>query len=105
LRKVRLGQYDMPKDIPEHAQDLIAHMLQKDVNKRITIPNILQHPFFCMLPMDEPREYSNAKALKRAYVEPISRIEDVDSEIFANLRILWPKLSDKTLLHRLQTEK
>jgi serine/threonine-protein kinase HSL1 (negative regulator of Swe1 kinase) len=105
LRKVRAGQFDMPKDIPKEAQDLISRMLQKDVAKRITIPEILRHPFFCMLPTSEPSERKNAILLMENLIEPIPQVEQVDAEIFANLRTLWPTLSDKVLLDKLQSEK
>ena len=37
LEKVKLGQFIMPSHIEPMAQDLIYNMLQRDVNKRITV--------------------------------------------------------------------
>lgn len=52
IMKTKKGLYEMP-DSPEPIQDLIARMLQVDVNKRITIKEIKQHPAFRMyLPQD-----------------------------------------------------
>jgi serine/threonine protein kinase len=104
LRKVRLGQFQMPRDIPKAAQNLISQMLQKDVRKRITIPEILQHPFFRRKPASEPESFSSAELLKDTLCEPTNP-EDVDGEVFSNLRALWPELSDKTLLGKLQTKE
>ena len=46
LERVKIGRFMMPTDIDLRAQDLIRRMLQKDVKKRITIPEILRHPFY-----------------------------------------------------------
>lgn len=52
LAKVKSGKYVMP-DFPRPLQDLISRMIEVDVKKRITIPEIKQHPAFMMtLPSD-----------------------------------------------------
>ncbi|KAF9073103.1 kinase-like domain-containing protein, partial [Rhodocollybia butyracea] len=45
LGKVKIGKFAMPKDIDQSAQDLLSKMLVVDVNERITIPEILAHPW------------------------------------------------------------
>ncbi|KAG1735544.1 Pkinase-domain-containing protein [Suillus lakei] len=46
LDKVKSGKFDMPAGVDTLAKDLITKMLQRDVVKRITIPEILAHPFY-----------------------------------------------------------
>ncbi|EGO22056.1 hypothetical protein SERLADRAFT_362515, partial [Serpula lacrymans var. lacrymans S7.9] len=46
LEKVKRSTFDMPSNIDPLAQDLISKMLRKDVSQRITIPEILRHPFY-----------------------------------------------------------
>jgi len=49
VRLVRSGKFDFDdeewKDISDNAKDLIRKLLELDVDKRITGPEILQHPF------------------------------------------------------------
>jgi len=49
VKLVRSGNFDFDdeewKDISDNAKDLIRRLLELDVNKRITGPEILKHPF------------------------------------------------------------
>ena len=46
LLKVQNGRYRIPSDTPALAQDLIKRMLMVDPDKRITIAEIKEHPWF-----------------------------------------------------------
>ncbi len=46
LDKVKLGKYHIEPHVPVLAQDLIARMLQVNPTERITIPQIVQHPWW-----------------------------------------------------------
>ncbi|OAX43216.1 Pkinase-domain-containing protein [Rhizopogon vinicolor AM-OR11-026] len=86
LDKVKSGMFDMPSWIDPFAKDLITKMLQKDVVKRITIPQILTHPFYLSqkpksVPADTPKLDDIAP--------PLSSGEEIDQDIFGNLRTLW----------------
>lgn len=105
LRKVRLGEYQMPRDIPSEAQNLISRMLQKDVSKRITILEVMGHSFFLSQPTINPTSAKNVSLLKDTLKEPFLKSEDIDADIFANLRALWPELSDKALLKTLRSNE
>ena len=105
LRKVRIGEFQMPKDIPSAAQDLISRMLQKDVGKRITIPDIMMHPFFLSRSDNDPSLVRDVSFLRDAFNDPITKVEEIDPFVFANLRALWPELSDKNIVIKLQAEE
>lgn len=46
LDKVKLGKYSIDDHVSADAQDLISQMLQIDPKKRISIPKIVQHPWY-----------------------------------------------------------
>ncbi|KUF90846.1 Katanin p80 WD40 repeat-containing subunit B1 [Phytophthora nicotianae] len=46
FKKIRGGMYSLPSHLSEMARDLIPRMLVVDPMKRITIPEIRQHPWF-----------------------------------------------------------
>ncbi|CAK4076612.1 unnamed protein product [Aphanomyces euteiches] len=46
FKKIRGGMYSLPSHLSEDARDLIPRMLVVDPMKRITIPEIRQHPWF-----------------------------------------------------------
>nr|CCA17060.1 SNF1related protein kinase catalytic subunit alpha p [Albugo laibachii Nc14] len=48
FKKIRGGMYSLPSHLSEYARDLIPRMLVVDPMKRITIPEIRQHPWFQM---------------------------------------------------------
>lgn len=49
LRKVRDGRFTMPDWIAPAAKDLIARMLEVDLNKRITVSDSLIASFYVIL--------------------------------------------------------
>ncbi|EIW78367.1 Pkinase-domain-containing protein, partial [Coniophora puteana RWD-64-598 SS2] len=46
LSKVKHGKYEIPSYVDLQARDLLTRMLVVDVEKRISIPEILAHPWF-----------------------------------------------------------
>lgn len=92
LEAVRIGKYKMPTDIDPRAQDLISKMLVYDPNQRISIPEILKHPFCTSEPLPKSL-VSNMPAIEF----PESPVLDVDPAIFANMIALWPNIGTDTL--------
>jgi serine/threonine protein kinase len=45
FRRILKEQYVMPKYLSDEAQDLISKILKVDVNERITVEGVLEHPF------------------------------------------------------------
>ena len=101
LDKVKSGRYEMPSGIGLDAKDLIERMLQRDVQKRITMPEILTHPFFVS---KEPKAVSRDMPDLDALAKPIGRTEDIDQDIFANLKTLWHGTPEEDILEALRSE-
>lgn len=98
LEKVKVGKFTMPTDIDPAAQSLISRMLEKDVKKRITVPEILKHPFYTLHPpKDMHCDIPNLDEIAR----PLKTASEADSDILANLHTLWPGMSDDALMANL----
>ncbi|KAF8155680.1 hypothetical protein B0H34DRAFT_751703 [Crassisporium funariophilum] len=103
LSKVKSGKYEMPAWIDPLAKDLLAKMLIVDVNKRITIPEILSHPWLLSqsavsypspdggtLTLLDPPLPPSPSILAR----PIASPDMIDQELFSSLRIIWGRHTD-----------
>ncbi|GJE90970.1 Pkinase-domain-containing protein [Phanerochaete sordida] len=102
LEKVKVGKYTMPTELDSRAKDLIKRMLEKDVTKRITIEEILQHPFYTSQPPKVmPYEAPSLDDIAR----PLPSDAEVDADILANLRTLWPGVPDEQLKGNLTNDK
>lgn len=100
LQKIAIGKFDMPTDIDVQAQDLISRMLLTDATKRITMADILRHPFFLSRPLKNP----DALAPNRNVGHIAQRLtprSTIDPDIFANLRTIWHGMSDADLVEAL----
>ncbi|GBE86559.1 Pkinase-domain-containing protein [Sparassis crispa] len=102
LEKVKIGKYTMPTDIDTRAKDLITKMLQKNVAKRITIPEILSHPFYTS---QKPKEMNCDIPNLDDIARPLSSALSVDPDIFANLRTLWYGTPDEEIVASLTNDK
>lgn len=89
LQKVKIGHFEMPDDIDMSARDLLRKMLDKDPEERITMPEIMAHPFFIRSPprLAGGRELPTPLALD-TMARPVP-VHDIDPDIMANLRTLW----------------
>jgi len=105
LEKVKCGKFIMPTDIPLAAQDLIARMLEKDVNKRIAMQQILVHPWFtCHPPKPLRAPVVPPPSLDMVY-RPVESVTEIDPDIFANLRTLWHGTADEQIISNLLNEE
>ncbi|KJA23602.1 hypothetical protein HYPSUDRAFT_76926 [Hypholoma sublateritium FD-334 SS-4] len=100
LRKISIGNFDMPQDISSDAQNLIARMLTIDVQKRITMPEILRHPFFLSQPLKNPSAMPSNPSMA-ILAHPIKSRSAIDPDVFANLRTLWHGVPDEELMESL----
>jgi serine/threonine-protein kinase HSL1 (negative regulator of Swe1 kinase) len=101
LDKVKRGEYEMPNGIAPDARDLVERMLQRDVAKRITMPEILVHPFFVS---SAPRAVSRDMPDLDALAKPIGGTDEIDQDIFANLRTLWHGTPEEDIREALRSE-
>jgi serine/threonine-protein kinase HSL1, negative regulator of Swe1 kinase len=102
LEKVRQGKYFLPADMDPQAKDLISKMLEKDTKKRITVAEILKHPFYTSQPPKvAPYEVPTLDQLAR----PLASSADIDHDILSNLRTLWRDVSDEQLIENLTNDK
>jgi serine/threonine-protein kinase HSL1, negative regulator of Swe1 kinase len=102
LQKISIGRFVMPPDIHTDAQDLIWRMLTIDVRQRITMPEIMRHPFFTMQPLKNPKSMQldpNIDSL--GY--PVGRLSSIDPDIFVNLRTLWHGTPDSEIIKSLMS--
>jgi serine/threonine-protein kinase HSL1, negative regulator of Swe1 kinase len=102
LEKVKVGSYDMPQTIDKRAQDLITRMLEKDVRKRITVEQILVHPFFSLHPPKSPMLVPPSLG---TIARPIGDCSAIDPDILANLRTLWHGIPEEEIIRKLTNDE
>ena len=100
LQKIAIGKFDMPMDVDVRARDLISHMLNTDVTRRITMPDILHHPFFLSHPLKNPDALAPNRNIG-LIAQRLTPRSSIDPDIFANLRTLWHEMSDSDLIEAL----
>lgn len=98
LDKVRVGKFAFSSSIEPRARDLISRMLVVDSSKRITMAEILQHPF---MQMDTPGigpSLPPPPALdQEALMRPIPP-NDICETSFQSLMVIWrDKVTQDTL--------
>ncbi|KAH8916593.1 hypothetical protein BT69DRAFT_1340050 [Atractiella rhizophila] len=90
----------MPRELPEMVQDLIRRMLEVDPKKRITMEGIRAHPWFTRRPPRVGPKYLEPPT-PQEIERPIDRIEDIDVDILANLRVLWYNPPERVIVDAL----
>ncbi|KIP10032.1 hypothetical protein PHLGIDRAFT_59535, partial [Phlebiopsis gigantea 11061_1 CR5-6] len=102
LDKVKIGKFMMPTHLDPSAKDLISKMLEKNPIKRITVSEVLKHPFFLSVP---PKVTSCDAPNLDDIARPITDSADLDADILANLKTLWPGTSEARLKEALTNEQ
>ncbi|TDL22850.1 Pkinase-domain-containing protein [Rickenella mellea] len=93
LGKVKAGKYEIPSFVHADAADLIRRMLVRDVEKRITMPDILAHPF---LQIATPgTTYVPAPSLTEL-ARPLRDPSSIKPEILRSLLVIWGKNAPNT---------
>ncbi|THH17565.1 hypothetical protein EW146_g3281 [Bondarzewia mesenterica] len=91
LGKVKLGKYDMPSWVDPQAKDLLSRMLVVDVAQRITMPEILAHPW---LANPTPGViYVPAPSVKELAC-PLQSADHINSDVFEYLCVIWGRLAE-----------
>ncbi|KAK0449793.1 kinase-like domain-containing protein [Desarmillaria tabescens] len=98
LSKVKSGVFKMPQSLDPLAKNLLSRMLVVDVHQRITIPEILVHPWVTSssaalvskIPPN-PSVPPSPEVLARPILHPSL----IDADLFSSLRIIWGKYTDR----------
>ncbi|CAL1699251.1 unnamed protein product [Somion occarium] len=86
LGKVKMGKYDMPPYLDPLAKDLLSRMLIVDVNKRITMSEVLAHPW-----LEGPTpgiSYVPAPSVTEL-AQPLPSALHIDRDLFESLCVVW----------------
>ena len=102
LEKIIIGKFAMPLDIDDDAKDLLSRMLAKDASKRITMPEILQHPFYLS---QAPATFGHVAPDLDTIARPIASLDMIDTDIFANLRTLWHGTPEDEIIESLMNNE
>lgn len=102
LLKVKTGVFEMPSEIQGPSRDLLFRMLEKDPERRITMPQILQHPFFISQPpkVTPGRPLVPPPSLDEVE-KPVNSRSEIDPDIMGNLKTLWHGASDDEIVDAL----
>ncbi|KAH9947545.1 Pkinase-domain-containing protein [Amylocystis lapponica] len=91
LSKVKLGKYDMPSFVDPLAKDLLSRMLVVDVTKRISMADILAHPW---LEGTTPGiTYVPAPPVSEL-AKPLPSALHIDRDLFESLCVIWGRHAD-----------
>ncbi|WVR03489.1 hypothetical protein IAU60_000480 [Kwoniella sp. DSM 27419] len=106
LQKVKIGVFEMPDEIKDPARDLLSKMLEKDPERRITMPEILQHPFFISRPVRAIPGRALVSPPSLDEVErPVNSPEEIDADIMGNLKTLWSGATDDEIVAALMSRE
>ncbi|KIJ50893.1 hypothetical protein M422DRAFT_776836 [Sphaerobolus stellatus SS14] len=88
LAKVCAGKYEMPENLRPEAVDLLQRMLVVDVKQRITISEILKHPY---LRHETPDIYCLSPPSLSDLQVPLRAVNEIDYESMCDLRVIYGK--------------
>ncbi|KAF7360372.1 Protein kinase domain-containing protein [Mycena venus] len=100
LAKVKSGKFEMPPWIDPLAMDLLSRMLVVDVSRRITIPEIMSHPWLLSTSSksiaDKSRRIPNPPLppSPSTLARPLDHPSLIDPDLFSSLRIIWGRHAD-----------
>ncbi|KAK7034547.1 serine/threonine-protein kinase gin4 [Paramarasmius palmivorus] len=105
LAKVKVGKYEIPAYVDPQAKDLLSKMLVVESSKRITIPEILRHPWLlkCLVKHSSQGGTSIPPSMPATpplppspstLGRPISSASLIDPDLFASLRVIWGRHAD-----------
>ncbi|KAG0167242.1 hypothetical protein DFQ28_005948 [Apophysomyces sp. BC1034] len=100
LKKVKSGKYAMPDDISRNAQDLIRRILVVDPSKRLTMEQIMSHPWFCET---EPENIANLPVppTENEIGRPVTDPSEIDDRFLETIKFLWGETRDDVIIRAL----
>jgi serine/threonine protein kinase len=101
LNRVKSGKYEMPTYVHEQGQDLIRKMLVVDVEQRIKMCEIIQHPFLALdTPLVTLHPPPSLSDIARSIPPEIAFSGDIDSDTLHSLKIIWRGQADDNALRK-----
>ncbi|KAJ7211327.1 kinase-like domain-containing protein, partial [Mycena pura] len=96
LRKVKIGKYELPSWLDPLASDLLSRMLVVDASRRITIAQILSHPWLRSASKYQTGllDHNLLPPSPSILARPLGHPSLIDPEVFASLRIIWGRYAD-----------
>ncbi|KAA1472090.1 Pkinase-domain-containing protein [Dentipellis sp. KUC8613] len=91
LSKVKSGKYDLPPWVDPQAKDLVKRMLVVDVAHRITIPDILAHPW---LQNPTPGVLCVPAPSVTELARPLRSAGHIDPDVLECLTVIWGRHGD-----------
>ncbi|CAD6587059.1 MAG: hypothetical protein TREMPRED_004650 [Tremellales sp. Tagirdzhanova-0007] len=103
LQKVKSGRFTIPADLPADAKDLITRMLVVEPERRISMADIMSHPFFQRRQDTDSGRRLNLVEPPRLeeIARPVKSEKEIDRDILRNLRTLWHGASDREIVQSL----
>ncbi|KAI0078302.1 Pkinase-domain-containing protein [Panus rudis PR-1116 ss-1] len=95
LNKVKTGKYEMPAYIDPLAKDLLSRMLVVDVHKRISMSDILAHPW---LQGSTPGILYVPAPSVDELARPLPSALHIDRDLFESLCVVWGRHADTDLI-------
>ncbi|KAF8948732.1 hypothetical protein BGZ52_006626, partial [Haplosporangium bisporale] len=86
LSKVKAGKFYMPTDISAGARDLIGRMLTVNPKRRITVMQIMMHPWFRMV---SPERNTLGEPAQDPESGRPMQVDELDAEIIRHMRWLF----------------
>ncbi|KAI0090403.1 kinase-like domain-containing protein [Irpex rosettiformis] len=91
LGKVKTGRFEMPLSIDPLAKDLLSRMLVVDVKKRITMSEILTHPW--LEGYTPGITYVPAPPVSEL-AKPLQSVLHIDRDLFQSICVIWGRHAD-----------
>ncbi|KAI0064398.1 Pkinase-domain-containing protein [Artomyces pyxidatus] len=91
LSKVKTGKYDIPNFVDPQAKDLLTRMLVVDVKQRISIPDILAHPW---MSQDTPGILYVPAPSVTELARPLRSLAHIDADVLESLCVIWGRYAD-----------
>ncbi|CUA78159.1 hypothetical protein RSOLAG22IIIB_02777 [Rhizoctonia solani] len=102
LDKVREGKYTIPINVPAPARNLILGMMHKDVDRRMEVKDVLNHPFFRSIPpRTTPVLAPTFAHLAKAVPKDLGKLS-IDNDILKNMRTLWRNRQDSDIIRAIR---
>ncbi|KAG1457306.1 hypothetical protein G6F46_007312 [Rhizopus delemar] len=98
LRKVKSGKYVMPDNISKSAQDLIRRILVIDPSKRLTLKQIMEHPWF---KETKPSNLSALPVPPTDIGQPVSMASEIDDRLLETIKFLWGESDNQVIVNAL----